>query len=75
MESPAIEKYINANEDLFAAIGERLGCHPDIQVRIETEGPPIKRRPYRLPLTRRKALDDKINDLLDRGVIVPSSLP
>ena len=41
MESPPIEQCINANEDLFAAKGERLGCHPDIQVRIETEGPPI----------------------------------
>ena len=75
MESPAIEACIRKNEDLFAAKGERLGCHPDIQVRIETEGPPIKRRPYRLPLMRKKALDEKIDDLLEQGVIVPSSSP
>ena len=62
-------------KDLFAAKGENLGCHPDIMVRIETEGRPIKRRPYRIPLAKRAALDDKLVDLLQQGVIVPSSSP
>jgi len=70
-----IEKCVRENEDLFAAAGENLGCHPDIAVRIHTEGPPIKRRPYRLPLTKRAALDRKLDELLDQGVIVPSSSP
>jgi hypothetical protein len=66
---------VEDNEDLFAAKGEALGCHPDIQVRIHTEGPPIKSRPYRMPLSKREALDDKLNDLLGQGVIVPSASP
>ena len=74
-ESPAIERCVNENEDLFAAKGEDLGCHPEIAVRIETEGLPIKRRPYRLALSKRKALDDKLDDLLKQGVIVPSASP
>lgn len=66
---------VKLNADLFSAKGENLGCHPDIAVRIETSGPPIKRRPYRLPLTKRAALDKKINELLAEGVIVPSASP
>ena len=66
---------VERSEDLFAAKGEALGCHPDLVVRIHTEGPPIKRRPYRLPLTKRQALDEKMDELLRQGVIVPSSSP
>ena len=62
-------------EDLFAAKGEMLGCHPDIMVQIHTEGGPIKRRPYRIPLAKRTALDDKLSELLEQGVIRPSSSP
>ena len=75
MESPAIKLCVKENEDLFAAKGEPLGCHPGISIRIETEGPPIKRRPYRIPLTKKAALDKKIDELLAEGVIVPSSSP
>jgi hypothetical protein len=71
----AIGQCVSQNEDLFAAKGEPLGCHPDIAVRIETEGRPIKRRPYRLPLKKRAALDTKLDELLQQGVIVPSSSP
>jgi hypothetical protein len=70
-----IGQCILSNEDLFAAKGEPLGCHPDIAVNIETEGPPIKRRPYRLPFKKREALDDKLDELLKQGVIVASSSP
>ena len=70
-----IGQCVEQHQDLFAAKGEHLGCHPEIQVRIETDGAPIKRRPYRLPLTKRNALDRKIEELLEQGVIVPSSSP
>ena len=70
-----IELCVEENEDLFAAKGEHLGCHPDIAVRIDTEGPPIKRRAYRLPLSKRAALDRKLDELLEQGVIVESSSP
>lgn len=75
MRNDRIQQFIEANEHLFAAKGEALGCHPDISVKIETTGPPIKRRPYRLPLVKRAALDLKIDELLTQGVIVPSSSP
>ena len=52
-----IGQCVEQHQDLFAAKGEHLGCYPEIQVRIETDGAPIKRRPYRLPLTKRNALD------------------
>ena len=70
-----IAECVHRNQELFAAKGEPLGCHPDIQVRIHTDGPPIKRRPYRLPLSKRQALEKKMEELIEQGVIVPSSSP
>ena len=75
MGTSTIETFVKSNEDLFSARGEALGCHPDIAVRIETTGPPIKRRPYRMPLSKRDALDKKLDELLAQGIIVPSSSP
>ena len=75
MTDTAITKCVEDHEHLFSAKGENLGCHPDIMVRIETEGPPVKRRPYRLPLKKKEALDRQIDDLLRQGVIEPSSSP
>ena len=70
-----IQKCVNDYEHLFAARGEALGCHPDIMIRLETTGGPIRRRPYRLPLAKRKALDEKIQEYLAQGIIAPSSSP
>ena len=70
-----IGKCIHQNTHVFAAKGEKLGCHPDILIRIETEGRPVKRRPYRIPLAKRKALDATLDDLIGQGVIIPSSSP
>ena len=75
MSDTLITSCVEAHEHLFAAKGENLGCHPDIMVRIETEGAPIKRRPYRLPLKKREVLNELIDELLEQGVIVPSSSP
>ena len=75
MKSDKIKQCIAEYEHLFAIKGEPLGCHPDIAVRIITEGPPIKRRPYRIPLKKRAALDEIIEDYLKQGIIVPSSSP
>ena len=45
MEDSEIRECVQQNSDLFAARGEAIGCHPEIAVRIPTEGPPIKRPP------------------------------
>ena len=52
MDKDIIRRCVNEYEHIFAAKGESLGCHPDIAVRIITEGPPFKRRPYRIPFKR-----------------------
>ena len=70
-----IEKCVTAHEHIFAAKREPLGCHPDITVRIETEGPPIRRRPYRVPLAKREALDAQLDHPLKQGIIECSSSP
>ena len=70
-----IQECINNNQHVFATKGQALGCHPEIMVRIETEGRPVKRRPYRIPLAKRTDLDEKLDDMLAQGIIIPSSSP
>ena len=75
MDKDTIKQCVMEYQHIFAAKGESLGCHPDIAVRIITQGPPIKRRPYRIPFKKRAALDAMIDDYLQQGIIVPSSSP
>ena len=36
---------------------------------------PIRQRAYRKPLTKRKLIEDQINEMLEQGIIRPSSSP
>lgn len=36
---------------------------------------PIFQRPYRAPLTKRKLIEDAVSDMLDQGIISPSTSP
>ena len=42
---------------------------------IETEGPPISQRAYKLPLTKRQVIDGAIDEMLADSVISPSNSP
>ncbi len=42
---------------------------------IETTGEPVAHRPYHMPLTKRKSVDDTIDQLLNEDIIVPVSSP
>ena len=55
---------------------EGLGyCTATEPLTIDTEGPPIKSRPYRQALTKRKLVEDHIDEMLANGVIRPSRSP
>ena len=75
MKGHLIEECVLQNKASFSAKGERIGTYPEIEVTIETEGPPIRQRPYRTPFRRREALNQKVQELLDEGIIRPSSSP
>ena len=44
-------------------------------VGILTEDKPVRQKPYRIPLVKRTALDAKLDELLEQGVIALSSFP
>ena len=58
--------------DVFGANGD-LGEAKGFEVSIETEGPPIRQRAYRVPLVKRRAVREQVQKLLDKGIIRPSS--
>jgi len=70
-----IEEVVKDFNDLFSAKGEKIGCHPGVEMSISTTGGPIRQRSYRVPLTKRRAMEDAITELLEDGVIRPSFSP
>jgi len=63
-------------ELVFSTELNKLGCCDIEPCHINTGScDPIKQRPYRLPLTKRKIVDTQIQEMMDAGVIRPSSSP
>ncbi len=55
---------------------EELGkCNVGPPMTVDAEGPPIKQRPYRQPMTKRHLVDTEIDKMLETGVIRPSVSP
>lgn len=55
---------------------EELGkCTVGPPLTVDADGPPIKQRPYRQPLTKRHIVDAEIDKMLKQGVIRPSVSP
>ncbi len=66
---------IRENSDVFSAKGEQNGECTLPPVEIKTTGPPISQRAYRVPLTKKKLIDEAIDEMLRDDVIRPSSSP
>ena len=67
---------IARNQDVFYEEGKPFGQCPLMEVTINTgDHPPIRQRPYRTPLAKRKVIDDCIDQMLKDGVIEPSNSP
>ncbi len=66
---------IRENSDVLSAKGEQNGECTLPPVEIKTTGPPISQRAYRVPLTKKKLIDEAIDEMLRDDVIRPSSSP
>jgi hypothetical protein len=63
-------------QDCFAKSYTDLGCFPGIEHEILTgDHPPIKQRPYRIPISQRAEVSKQIDDLLKAGIIEHSNSP
>ena len=68
-----IDAVVRRNGDVFSAKGERTGDGHTNALRIPTVGPPINQRAYRMPLTKRKVVEEMIVSMLEDDIIQPSS--
>ena len=71
----AIDDVIQAYSDSFSYDGERTGKCTIRPISIETEGPPVYQKPYRIPLNKRALIDQELDRLLSEGIIRPSNSP
>lgn len=62
--------------DVFSDCNPTLG-HCDLQeCTIDTgDSRPIRQRPYRTPLAKRKLIDELVDEMLEKGVITPIASP
>ena len=74
MES--IRQLVNKNRDLVANSDKDLGQMQTVQMKIDTgDHPPIKLKPYQMPIHKRKLVEDAVKDMLESGVIEHSRSP
>ena len=71
-----ITTLIQQNKDLFAKKDTDLGHTDTVKMRIDTgDHRPLKNRPYRTPLNKRKIIDKAIDEMLEAKVIERSQSP
>ena len=70
-----IDKIIETYDDVFSGKFEGNGQCNLKPAFIETKGPPICQKPYRLPLHRRQIVEEQIDKMLKEGTIRPSNSP
>ncbi|CAM1300282.1 Uncharacterised protein g2660 [Pycnogonum litorale] len=61
-------------QDIFSWDGE-LGRVSFVEHQIETNGPPIRKRPYRVPVHLRDEIRKQVMELQQKDVIEPSTSP
>ncbi|RZF38944.1 hypothetical protein LSTR_LSTR015559 [Laodelphax striatellus] len=62
-------------QSLFGEPG-REGCRVKVQHQIPTaESAPIAKRPYRVPYHLRPVVEEHLADMLNKGIITPSTSP
>ena len=62
--------------DIFALKPEELGRTGLVQHRIDTgDNPPVRQRPYCVSDTQRGIIEEHVDDMLNRGIIQPSTSP
>jgi hypothetical protein len=73
-ESRKLKEFLLKYQDVFSKSSSDIGYTELIQHGINTgNAPPIKLKPYRIPLAKRKAAEKEIQDMANRGIIEPST--
>ncbi len=67
------EEYANYFPGLFATEQNPVGYCDLLPMRVHTEGPPVKQKAYRVPLSKRIIIEGEIHKMLEAGVIKPST--
>ena len=66
--------FLGKNRDIFAMDLSELGCTNIYKHRIETgDAPPQRQRFYRTSASQREAIEKQVKEMLDNGIIEPSS--
>ena len=71
-----IDYWKGAYPDVFPNTEDPIGHTTSVIMSIDTGNAyPVNQRPYRLPLAKRKFVDDELDRMLRMGVIEPSTSP
>ena len=72
----ALKMVLGENHDVFAAPGNPLGMTDRVTHHIDTGNSPPIRLPYRrLPMVKKKSLEEEVDKMLQEGVIMPTNSP
>ncbi|MEW8546530.1 MAG: reverse transcriptase domain-containing protein [Candidatus Thiodiazotropha sp.] len=67
---PLVAELLNKNRDLFAAKDSDLTFTDTIKFKIDTgNAPPIRLRPYRIPLRNQPIVHKAVDEMLEAGII------
>ena len=71
-----IDEVVEEYSEVFSSKGQPIGNCNVGECTIDTgDHPPIKQRAYRMPFSKRHLVEVQIQEMLDAGVIQPSSSP
>ena len=69
-----VQALLTEYQDVFTGPDGKLGCTGLVKHKIDTgDHPPIKLPPRRQPMATRVVTDEKVREMLEQGVIEPSS--
>ena len=76
VEYEKVRKFLYSNMDVFALDDTELGCTRLVKHEIDTsDHPPMKQHFRRVPFVHHEKISQMIDDMLEKGIIQPSSSP
>ena len=69
-----LEEFLSSFDDVFSLDEDDLGHTSLVRHQVDTgDSPPIKQAPRRIPFSRRQVVADLIDDMMEKGVVQPST--
>ena len=76
VEYEKVKDFLYSNMDVFTLDDAELGCMSLVQHEIDTsDNSPTKQHFRRVPFVHREKISQMIDDMLEKGIIQPSSKP